>query len=78
VGSLKSWFALAGAVVLVAVVFAVAIVNWTGIGDAGIDLNGWIALSLGVLATLALGIGLMALVFISSRGGYDDPPHGKE
>ena len=31
-------------------------------------------LVLGVLATLALGIGLMALVFISNRRGYDDPP----
>ena len=28
---------------------------------------------LGVLVTLALGIGLMALVFISSRRGYDEP-----
>ena len=26
----------------------------------------------GVIVTLALGIGLMALVFISSRRGYDD------
>jgi hypothetical protein len=28
---------------------------------------------LGVLATLALGIGLMSLVFISNRRGYDEP-----
>jgi hypothetical protein len=35
--------------------------------------GGWVALVLGVLATLALGIGLMALVFISNKRGYDDP-----
>jgi hypothetical protein len=29
-------------------------------------------MGLGVVITLALGIGLMALVFISSRRGYDE------
>jgi len=33
---------------------------------------------LGVLATLALGIGLMTLVFISNRRGYDEPPREGE
>jgi len=70
---LTSWVAIGGAVVVVAVVVAVSVVNWRVIGDSGIDLNGWIALILGVLVTLALGIGLMALVFISNRRGYDDP-----
>jgi hypothetical protein len=36
---------------------------------------GWFALVLGVLVTLALGIGLMALVFISHRRGYDEGGH---
>jgi hypothetical protein len=31
---------------------------------------------LGVVVTLALGIGLMALVFISNRRGYDEPGGG--
>jgi hypothetical protein len=30
----------------------------------------------GVIITLALGIGLMALVFISSRRGYDELGRG--
>ena len=64
--------AMAGAVIVVAIVVIVAFVNWDSIGNSGISLNGWIALVLGVLATLALGGGLMALVFISSRRGYDD------
>jgi hypothetical protein len=75
---LRNWIALGGAGGLAAAVIVVAIVNWSGIGDAGLDLNGWIALSLGVALTLGLGIGLMALVFISNRRGYDDPPHDVE
>ncbi len=40
-----------------------------------IGVHGWIALSLGVVLSLAVGGGLMALVFISSRRGYDDKAH---
>jgi hypothetical protein len=71
---LKSWIAVSIAAVVVAIVIAVSAVNWHAIGDTGIDLNGWIALILGVVVTLALGIGLMTLIFISSRRGYDEPP----
>lgn len=71
---LASWIAAGVAAVAVAIVIAVSVGNWQVIGNTGIDLNGWIALILGVLVTLALGIGLMTLVFISSRRGYDDPP----
>ena len=73
-GRLRNWLAVAGAVAAVAVVVVVSAVNWDVLGDTGIDLNGWIALILGVLATLAVGDGLMTLVFISNRRGYDDPP----
>ena len=68
----SSWLAVGGVVLFVAAVAAIAVVNWRDIGDVGIDLNGWIALALGVLVTLALGIGLMSLVFISNRRGYDE------
>ena len=34
---------------------------------------GWAAMLLGIVVTLALGIGLMSLVFLSNRRGYDDP-----
>jgi hypothetical protein len=37
--------------------------------------HGWIALILGVIFSLGVGGGLMALVFISSRRGYDDKAH---
>jgi hypothetical protein len=76
--SRSSWIApgiAAGiaAVVVVALV-VVSVGNWERIGDVGIGLNGWIALLLGIVVTMAVGIGLMALIFISSRRGYDEPP----
>jgi hypothetical protein len=66
--------AIGVAAAVVIIVVTVCVINWGAAGDVGIDANGWIALVLGVLATLALGIGLMALVFISNRRGYDEPP----
>jgi hypothetical protein len=36
------------------------------------SIHGWIALTLGTLLSLAVGGGLMALVFYSARKGYDD------
>jgi len=62
----------AAAAIVVAVLIGIAAHNWESIGPTGISLYGWIALILGVLATLGVGIGLMALVFISNRRGYDD------
>jgi len=35
--------------------------------------SGYVALVLGVVFSLVVGIGLMALVFYSSRKGYDEP-----
>ncbi|UFZ07575.1 hypothetical protein LQG66_15250 [Bradyrhizobium ontarionense] len=37
--------------------------------------EGWIALALGVVFSLIVGIGLMTLLFYSSRRGYDEPSH---
>ncbi|XUM19509.1 hypothetical protein ACRAVF_17415 [Bradyrhizobium oligotrophicum S58] len=35
--------------------------------------EGWIALALGVVFSLIVGIGLTVLLFYSSRKGYDEP-----
>jgi hypothetical protein len=69
----RTWIVVGVVAALVATVAVVSVLNWLVVGDAGMDLNGWIALFLGVFATLGLGIGLMSLVFISNRRGYDDP-----
>ncbi len=54
---------------IVAVLFAAWAVN--GFAGLGIGLEGTVALMLGVLFTVGLGIGLMALVFQSDRSDHD-------
>jgi hypothetical protein len=44
----------------------------TGWDASAMSMHGWIALGLGTFFSLALGGGLMALVFHSARKGYDD------
>lgn len=71
---IASWIAAGIAAVVVVVLVVVGAGNWEQLGDVGIGLNGWIALVLGIVVTMAVGVGLMALIFISSRRGYDEPP----
>ena len=73
-----TWIAVVVAVVAVIGVIGVAAALWSSIGDSEMSAAGWIAMTIGVLATLALGIGLMGLVFISNRRGYDErSKHGR-
>jgi hypothetical protein len=72
-GSAPTWVALAIAVAVVAAMAIVIGVIWRQLGASEITTVGWLALILGVIVTCALGVGLMALVFISNRRGYDDP-----
>jgi heme/copper-type cytochrome/quinol oxidase subunit 2 len=46
---------------------------WT-LTDARMSGHGWTALVLGVVFSVIIGCGLMALMFFSSRRGYDEPP----
>lgn len=50
----------------------IALNLWLDLEGVSLGFHGWLALGLGVLASLAVGIGLMALVFLSARRGYDD------
>lgn len=54
---------------LLAVVLFGVLTGWDG---SAMSVHGWIALGLGTFLSLALGGGLMALVFHSARKGYDD------
>jgi Na+/citrate or Na+/malate symporter len=58
-----------GGLLVVALIFLVQ--AWWRI-DNHMTIHGWIALTLGVVVSLAVGVGLMALVFFSARRGYDD------
>jgi hypothetical protein len=53
-------------------VMAVAVYLWLSLGDVEMGFAGWLAMIAGGLATLGLGVGLMALVFYSNRKGFDD------
>lgn len=50
-----------------------AYLGWTDAAGTDVPAAGYAALALGVVASLAVGFGLMALVFYSSRAGYDEP-----
>ena len=54
---------------ILAVVLFGVLSNWD---PSYMSVHGWIALGLGTLLSLAVGGGLMALVFYSARKGYDD------
>lgn len=45
---------------------------WRELGDVEIGTHGYIALGLGVGFSLLVGVGLMRLVYISSKRGYDE------
>jgi quinol-cytochrome oxidoreductase complex cytochrome b subunit len=69
----SGWVAAVVAAIVVGGVLTVIAMLWASVGDSEISAAGWVALVIGVLVALGVGIGLMALVFFSSRGGYDEP-----
>lgn len=56
--------------------------TWNAYGDTQLSTDGTIALWLGIVVSLVVGVGLMVLLFQSGRRGYDanvefenlDPP----
>jgi hypothetical protein len=48
---------------------------WETTTDVPISENGYIPMGVGAALSLLVGCGLMALLFYSSRHGYDEPPH---
>ena len=66
------WLTIASLLGLLGVALWVAYRQWTLVD---VDLPGWawMAIGLGVALALLVGGGLMALIFYSSRKGYDEP-----
>ena len=58
--------------VLLALSIWFAAAAWGHLGGDAIPFYGYVAIAGGVLFSLLVGGGLMALVFYSSRHGYDD------
>ena len=46
----------------------------SSLGGFNMPLSAWIAMVVGVVLALGLGVGLMALTFHSNRAGHDLPP----
>jgi hypothetical protein len=67
-----SWVLLIVLVLLLLLAIAFMLIGWD-MADEGTPMTtaGYLAMTLGIVATLALGSGLMALVFYSSRKGHD-------
>ena len=49
-----------------------AVQGWTGIEGPGMPVSGYVAMGAGILLSLVVGVGLMALLFYSRRHGYDE------
>ncbi|KAA5803375.1 hypothetical protein F1654_06080 [Alkalicaulis satelles] len=55
---------------------SIGLAAWSFIGqELQITWQGWLAMGLGAGLSIALGAGLMALVFFSARHGHDDVDH---
>ncbi len=61
-------------VLLLAGTFVVAYLGWTLANGTDVPASGYVAMALGVFVSLGVGFSLMALLFYSSRKGYDEPP----
>jgi hypothetical protein len=63
-------------VVLVAILAAVGVFAYEGLTLPGVAMpgHGYAAMAIGIVFSVVVGAGLMALLFYSSRRGYDEPP----
>lgn len=73
-GSIGSWIMVTFLVLFLLLAIVFMVVGW-GASDADVGQSmstaGYVAMTFGIIATLALGIGLMALVYYSNRKGHD-------
>ncbi len=65
------WFTIVTLALFLAAAIWYAIWAWGRMSGVEISTAGWIFLGLGVVFTIAVGGGLMALLFYSSRSGRD-------
>jgi hypothetical protein len=69
-------FALAAPLLaLLVVAMWYAAQSWTALEGPDMPTGLYVAMILGILFSILIGSGLMALVFYSSRHGYDEPPN---
>jgi flagellar basal body-associated protein FliL len=69
-----SWIILIVLLLLLVATGVVIYFGWRLGNGTDVPTSGYAAMALGVIVSLAVGFGLMALLFYSSRKGYDEPP----
>ena len=67
-----TWIVMTVLLLLLLAAGVIGYLGWTST-DTSVPISGYIAMAFGVIFSLAFGIGLMTLVFYSSRAGYDEP-----
>ena len=70
---MRVWIAISLMLALLAGAVYVGYVGWNST-DVEMPVAGYVAMTLGIVFSLALGVGLMGLMFYSSRHGHDEPP----
>jgi hypothetical protein len=72
--SMGSWTILVVLILFLGATIVVSYVGWKLSDGTDMPASGYIAMALGIILSLGVGFGLMALIFYSSRTGYDEPP----
>jgi|SRR5271165_2111576 len=67
-----TWIVMTVLLLLLLAAGVIGYLGWTST-DTSVPTSGYVAMAFGVIFSLAFGIGLMTLVFYSSRAGYDEP-----
>jgi hypothetical protein len=73
-----SWTIVIVLLALLAGAVSFAYYGWTYETGEAMPVSLYIPMTLGIVFSLIVGIGLMALMFYSSRKGYDEPPQNPD
>jgi hypothetical protein len=69
-----SWTLLVVLILFLGITIVASYLSWMLSNRTDMPASGYVAMTLGVVFSLCVGFGLMALIFYSSRKGYDEPP----
>lgn len=57
---------------LIVLLAAIGVYGWLSLSDVQMSAGGYVAMAIGLVGLVAVGGGLMALIFYSHRRGFDD------
>jgi len=66
---------LAVAAIAILLCLAFIVFGLANLPDVSMGIHGWIALGVGTLFSVVVGVGLAAILIISRRRGYDEAAH---